>query len=157
MENEKCKATLVVGDTTVTFEGPAQFVENQVARYTAGKVSDTPAADPRPTNDSGMNSQSGFTERELVKTKQPRGHHELVAVLAFALAGSGIEEFSEEEMRKAYLRAGMRPPKSVGQALRDAKNKFDYISPGGKRGTYRLSNHGDRVVRFDLPRGDSNG
>jgi len=91
-------------------------------------------------------------ERELAEAKRPSGHLETVAVLAFALAQSGIEEFTEAEMRRAYLRAGIRPPKVVAQALRDAKNRMDYIEPGHKRGTYRLSQHGDRTVRFDLPR-----
>lgn len=153
MEQEKCKATLVVGDTTVTFEGPAEFVEAQVARYTESKVVRPVSPYRDGSREGGERANSGFTERELVAAKQPHGHHEIVAVLAFALAAAGVEEFSEEDMRKAYIRAGIRPPKAVGQALRDAKNNFDYISPGGKRGTYRLSNHGDSTVRFDLPRG----
>jgi len=65
---------------------------------------------------------------------------------------SGMNEFSEQDIRRAYLRAEVRPPKFVSQALRDAKNKFDYLESGSKRGMYRLSNHGDRTVRFDLPR-----
>jgi hypothetical protein len=89
----------------------------------------------------------------LVELKKPRGHSELVAVLAFGLAESGIQEFSESEMRRAYIRAEVRPPKVVSQALRDAKNKQDYVESGKKRGTYKLSSHGDRTVRFDLPRG----
>jgi hypothetical protein len=84
--------------------------------------------------------------------KKPRGHAEIVAVLAFGLADAGTEEFTEVDVRRAYIQAGVRPPKVVAQALRDAKNKQDYIEAGKKRGTYRLSPHGDRTVRFDLPR-----
>jgi hypothetical protein len=73
-------------------------------------------------------------------------------VLAFGLTESGTKEFTEEDVRRAYIRADVRPPKSVSQALRDAKSKFDYIATGSKRGTYRLTNHGDRTIRFDLPR-----
>ncbi len=75
----------------------------------------------------------------------------MVAVLAFGLAESGSVEFSESDMRRAYIQAGARPPKVVAQALRDAKNKQDYLESGKKRGTYKLSSHGDRTVRFDLP------
>jgi hypothetical protein len=98
---------------------------------------------------------SGGLERTLVSTKRPHGHHEMVAVLAFALAQSGTPVFTEMDMRRAYIRAGVRPPKSVGQALRDAKNKFDYLQVAGERGQYRITEHGDRVVRYDLPRAGS--
>ena len=105
-----------------------------------------------------MKAQSpGLTERQLVEEKMPKGHSETVAVLAFALAESGLAEFTEEAMRKAYIRAKVRPPKVVGQAIRDAKNNFDYIEKGKKTGTYKLSNHGDRTVRFDMPRKSAEG
>jgi hypothetical protein len=92
-----------------------------------------------------------LTLKKLVEAKKPRGHAEMVAVLAFGLAESGSVEFSESDMRRAYIQAGARPPKVVAQALRDAKNKQDYLESGKKRGTYKLSSHGDRTVRFDLP------
>lgn len=90
-------------------------------------------------------------EQQLIAEKQPRGHSETIAVLAFALAEAGTTEFTEEDMKRAYIRARVRPPKVVGQAIRDAKGGFDYIEYGKTRGTYRLSNHGERVVRFDMP------
>jgi hypothetical protein len=93
----------------------------------------------------------GATERILIKDKQPSGHLEIVAVMAFALTQAGMEEFSEEDVRLAYLRAGARPPKVVAQALRDAKNRTGYVETGSRRGLYRLSHYGDTFVRFDLP------
>jgi hypothetical protein len=84
--------------------------------------------------------------------KHPSDHLETVAVIAFALTQAGRDEFSEDDVRKGYLRAGVRLPKVVAQALRDAKNRMDFIEAGSKRGMYRLSPHGDRTVRFDLPR-----
>ena len=93
----------------------------------------------------------GATERTLITDKQPSGHLETVAVMAFALTQAGMQEFSEEDVRRAYLRAGVRPPKVVAQALRDAKNRADYIEAGSRRGLYRLSHYGDTFVRFDLP------
>ena len=146
---ETCKATIVVGDSTMTFEGSASFVDAQVEKFsrsspTAALIRDDPSR--------MENAGQGSTEKQLVLDKRPRGHHEIVTVLAFALTESGTKDFSEEEIRRAYIRAGIRPPKYVAQALRDAKSKFDYIETGSKRGLYRLSNNGDRFVRFDLPR-----
>jgi hypothetical protein len=90
-------------------------------------------------------------ERDLIAEKRPRNQTETVAVLGFCLAENGQVEFTEVDIKRAYLRAGIRPPKVISQALRDARNKFDLIEAGTKKGTYRLSAHGDRTVRFDLP------
>jgi hypothetical protein len=142
---EACKATISLGDSTITFEGSAEFVEGQVKKFAASRITDA-------RGNMSLGDEQGSRERQLVAEKRPHGHHEIVTVLAFALAESGIEQFSQEDIRRAYIRAEVRPPKFVSQALRDARNKFDYIAAGSKRGTYRLTNHGDRVVRFDLPR-----
>ncbi len=146
MGNLTVKATIEIADTKVTYEGPPEFVEAQVAKYTSQQQSKPQG------NSDHSNSVEQMSERQLVEQKKPSGHVETVAVLAFALTQAGTAEFTDEDIRKAYIRAGVRPPKVVGQALRDAKNLSDYIEVGSKRGAYRLSHHGDRTVRFDLPR-----
>jgi hypothetical protein len=100
---------------------------------------------------SNAHAGAKVSEREFVAQKKPRGHGETVAVLAFCLRESGILEFTADDMRRAYIRAGVRPPKVAAQALRDAKNKYDLIESGSKRSTFRLSPHGERTVLFDLP------
>jgi hypothetical protein len=144
--DEVCRATIAVGDSKITFEGSASFVQAQVEKF-AGAQQGTVAVSA-----TGHHSAPISTEKQLIAEKRPRGHHEVVTVLAFALTESGTKEFTEDDVRRAYIRADVRPPKYVSQALRDAKNKFEYVTSGSKRGTYRLTNHGDRTVRFDLPR-----
>lgn len=158
MLDSNVKVTIQVDNKTITFEGPEDFVQKQVERYidldTSSNInaySTTGESEPaQPLN-------VAANERELIRAKSPRGHPQTVAVLAFALSESGTPEFTEEDIRRAYIRAGVRPPKVVAQAIRDAKNLFDYVEKGRKSGTYRLTNHGDRTVRFDLPRRNSNG
>jgi hypothetical protein len=146
------KATITVGDKTVTFEGPQEFVDLQVSKYMRTPTASNSMADTMGADDSSeLKVNAGVSEAQLVLTKKPNGHSEIIAVLAFALAQSGVTEFTDEDIRKAYIRARVRPPKVVGQAIRDAKKSFDYIDVGSKRGTYKLSNHGDRTVRFDMP------
>ncbi len=148
MDGPTFKATITIDDKSITFEGPRDFVEAQVEKFTAhqsklqAKHGDTFADTATKPASIG----------EFVQSRQPNGHPETVAVLAFWLTENGVTEFTEEDIKKAYIQAGVRPPKVVGQALRDAKNRFDYVAPGSNRGTYKLSNHGDRTVRFDLPR-----
>jgi hypothetical protein len=145
------KATISFGDKTIVFEGPREFVEEQVARYTNAKS--TSSHQDKDTTDTENSSLplGGVPERHLVLQKKPGNHPETVAVLAFCLAEQGSTEFTEDDIRRAYLRAVLRPPKVIAQAIRDAKNNFDFIESGSQRGTYRLTPHGDRTVRFDLP------
>jgi len=153
--SDVCKATITYGDVKIVIEGPKEFIEEQIAKYSK------PASGPVASKNDDKFLQSGvgtsqpsdghISEREMIATKQPKGHHEIVAVLAFCMTESGQKDFGEDEIRRAYIRAGVRPPKVVAQALRDAKNQHDFLESAG-RGRYRLSSHGDRTVRFDLPR-----
>lgn len=153
--SEICKATITYGDVKIVLEGPQSFIDSQIAKYApAAHTAITSKQENKYLLTSGDPAlvHGGFTsERDLIAAKQPRGHHEIVAVLAFALTEGGQQEFGEDEIRRAYIRAGARPPKVVSQALRDAKNEHDFLESVG-RGRYRLSQHGDRTVRFDLPR-----
>jgi len=149
-----CKATITYGDVKIVLEGPQEFIEEQIAKYTKPTLAQNTSKDDSKflPSGTGIEEPSGdhISEREMIATKQPKGHHEIVAVLAFCLTQSGEGEFGEDEIRRAYIRAGVRPPKVVAQALRDAKNAHDFLESAG-RGRYRLSSHGDRTVRFDLP------
>lgn len=140
--------TVTVDNRRITLEGPEDFVRAEVRRFTS-------------TRDEGVKGASvnnadrtALTERDLIAQKRPRNQTETVAVLGFCLAENGHGEFTEVDIKRAYVRANVRPPKVISQALRDARNKFDLIEAGTKKGTYRLSAHGDRTVRFDLPAGD---
>src|ERR1022692_2649605 len=126
-----CKATIQVGDTKITYEGPREFVEGLVNEYVLKASKQHPKQE-------GSDSLA-----DLVGSKQPHGHAEIVAVLSFWITEAGKVEFTEHDLRDAYIQAGLRPPKVVAQALRDAKKRYDYIALGSERGSYRLSPHGD--------------
>src|SRR5882724_4238172 len=130
---EICKATITLGDSKITLEGSAGFVEAQIEKFAGAQRGVAVLGEAG--SDNGRSTQTS-TEKQLVVEKRPRGHHEIATVLAFALTESGIKEFTEQDIRRAYIRADVRPPKYVSQALRDAKSKFDYITTGSKRGTY---------------------
>jgi hypothetical protein len=147
-QEERISVTVEVNDKRVTLEGPRTFVQDEVRRLTSAVATPPP---PTEHQRSEIESLEGTTERDFVALKEPQGHLEIVTVLGFYLAEHGQDEFTEEDIRRAYIRAGVRPPKVVSQSLRDAKNKKDFIQPGSARGTYRLTHHGDRFVRFDLP------
>jgi hypothetical protein len=150
MSAKRISVTVSVDDRKVTIEGPEDFVRAEVQRIT------TPLALSRvPVSNGDGGSARAQSEKDLVAAKRPQNHSETVAVLGFFLTEGGLTEFTEADIKKAYLRAGVRPPKVISQALRDARNLFDFIEAGSKRGSYKLSHHGDRTVRFDMPRGNA--
>jgi hypothetical protein len=144
------KGEIDLGDRKLRFEGPKAWVEEMMARYVETSKLQGKNDEEGYSKDTAITTRPG-NERELIAAKRPHGHSETVAVLAFALTEAGNSPFTEEDIRRAYIRAGVRPPKVVSQALRDAKNKFEFVEMAGQRGKYRLTGHGDRVVRFDLP------
>jgi hypothetical protein len=79
------KATIEIGDKKVTVEGPREFVEEQLARLTdltSSKRTVPLLAGSGLTN----TAEDALSERQLIEAKRPKGHLEMVAVLAFALA-----------------------------------------------------------------------
>src|SRR5271156_6053109 len=136
MSKETVKATVQYGNKTIMFEGPAAFVESQVAKYSKGDMEDEKQVTAMSSYESITHSQESATERQIILDKKPKNHPETVAVLAFFLTEAGQNQFTDEDIRKAYIRSGVRPPKVVAQAIRDAKNVHDFIEPGSERGTY---------------------
>ena len=88
MTDKVYKAEIVFDDRKIKVEGPKEFVEEMIAKYShtsklQGKNDMTTYSSETviaPTVDN---------ERELVAKKRPHGHHEIVAVLAFAITKLG--------------------------------------------------------------------
>jgi hypothetical protein len=150
---QRIQVTVTIGEKQVTLDGPEEFVREEVQRLTNLMVARD--SQPLPQTGSEPKGATPATERAFVSLKQPKGHPETVAVLAYFLTKTAQHaEFTPEDLRRAYARAGVRPPKVIAQALRDAKNVSDYLEQGSARGSFRLTPHGERTVEFDLPRKD---
>jgi hypothetical protein len=144
---EKIEVKVTIEDKQWTIEGPADFVRAEAQRLT-NMFASSVAVGTSAQTEGGI----AASERELIALKKPSNHAETVAVLAYVLTKTGQPEFTAPDLRRAYARAGVRPPKVMDQSLRDAKNINDYLERGSVRGTFRLSPHGARTVEFDLPR-----
>jgi hypothetical protein len=130
---------------SIIIEGPVDFVAEQTDLFRRANSKMLDLGDERVAKHTS-------TAAALIAEKKPRGHGETIAVLAAFLAIQGVEVFTEEEIKRTYIQARIRPPKVMAQALRDAKNKYDFVESAKKRGSYCLSVHGRRTVEFDLPR-----
>jgi hypothetical protein len=155
--DDRIEVTIKIDDKQVTLTGPEAFVRAEVQRLTnviaAVEQNRTKSSSRLPA--AAIAEGLPTTEREFVAAKRPSGHPEIVAVLAYYLTKSGQSEFKPDDIRRAYARAGARPPKVIAQALRDSRNVNDYLEAGTEKGTFRLSAHGERTVEFDLPRDKS--
>lgn len=149
---DRIEVTVTLQDKRVTIEGPEDFVRGEVQRLTnlAVSTSHSSVAGSPPEATPGTPNN----ERAFVALKKPTGHAETVVVLAYWLTQAGQQEFTAEDIRRAYARANVRPPKVIDQSLRDAKNVHDFLERGSTRGTFRLTPHGARTVEFDMPRKD---
>jgi predicted metal-dependent hydrolase len=147
---KRVEVSVTIDDKKITLEGPEDFVREEIERFVRTSEA-APSVSTKAVTERQESSRPQ-TERQLIEKKHPDGHGEIVAVLAMHLRDQGVGEFTADDIRRAYLRANVRPPKVVAQALRDAKNKYDYIELGSSQGRYRLSAHGERTVLFDLPR-----
>jgi len=95
------------------------------------------------------------TIKEFFDEKKPSTSVEIVTVFGFYLEHfEKKEEFTEDDISRAYYNSRVRKPKVIGQALRDAKNMKGYLVEGSKRGRFRLSNVGENLVLHDLPKKD---
>jgi hypothetical protein len=105
-----------------------------------------------PTGTQKSKDESKLTIKEFYEQKKPRSATEAVSVFGFYLERyQNKDEFSEEDIAKAYYDAKVRKPKVIGQSLRDAKNVKGYLVEGSKKGRFRLSNVGENLVLHDLP------
>lgn len=147
MSDESVKGTVEWEGRRITVEGPPDFVSAELDRFRSrqhaapSESASAPAAPGQPV-----------TDASFVALKKPQDHYEKIAVLAARLRDSGKAEFDSDDMRRAYLRAGIKPPKVMQQALVDTKRKKDYIEPTSTRGAYRLTDFGSDFVQFELPR-----
>src|SRR5688500_9655233 len=107
------EAEVSFGDAKITIRGPQEFVQSEVTRLAGLAQSRRSALGPdrsAQSVDDGA-KEGATTERDFVSLKKPKGHHEISTVLAFWLTAEGTNEFSEDDVRRAYVRAGVRPPK----------------------------------------------
>jgi hypothetical protein len=151
LSERRIEVTVEFGDKRVTLTGPEDFVRDEVRRLVGAPGSTAQGGGSTHDTEEPLRPRS---ERDLITEKRPSGHAETIAVLAHSLRSQGQEEFTPEDIRRAYIRANVRTPKVIEQALRDARNKHDFVQSGSKRGSFRLSTHGERTVLFDLPRSD---
>jgi hypothetical protein len=152
MYEMESKGTVEWDGRKVTIEGPSDFVAKELQKFRDAALGSSVNSTGLTGGESASLADRPMTDGAFIAQKMPKDHQEKIAVLAVRLKESGKDDFNADDIRRAYLRAGIKPPKALGQALVDAKRYKDFIEPATERGSYRLTHHGEDFVRFELPR-----
>jgi hypothetical protein len=136
-------------DVTIELSGSEEFVERQI-RFFKHYLSTGEAA-PKEAAPSGAatgqpNLQSFFEERA---SRSGRGAiQEALLLFGYYLQDvEGQPEFSIEQIGGCFGVVGRALPKNLHHAVGTLKRKHKWFEEGSKRGYYRLSEKGRKLVR----------
>lgn len=96
--------------------------------------------------------------RQFIAGKNPKGAVEEIPCLVYwAREYDNLDRFNEDDVRQLYHSAHIKPPKNIGQSLRDLSSKsrkYMRVEPaGGNTGYFKLSHGGEVFVEFDVAGG----
>jgi hypothetical protein len=136
-------------DVTIELQGTEAFVERQIRffkHYLANGHAAPAEAAPLAAATGGSNLAGFFTERAA---HAGRGAIQ-EALLLFGYYLQDIEgqpEFSIEQIGGCFGVVGRPMPKNLHHAVGTLKRKHKWFEEGSKRGYYRLSEKGRKLVR----------
>jgi len=153
---------IVIGAITFEIEGTEDLVrdgmtyakENILTESIREAVKQLPAEERKLTEKA---APEAISIRDYYDQKNPRNIMEQVVVLTnYAHQYRDMPEISESELRPLFNEVGARLPKDLAQAIRNAaKKETGYLEHTGIKGCYRITNAGNNLVNFELPRSKS--
>jgi hypothetical protein len=135
-------------DVTIELQGSEEFVERQIRFFRhylsaspppAAPAVEAPASRDRPTLAEFFHARSSRTGRGAIQE----------ALLLFGYYLQEVEgkaEFSIEQVGACFGVVGRPPPKNLHHAIGTLKRKHGWFEGGSKRGLYRVSEKGKRLV-----------
>jgi len=145
-------------DVTIELQGSEEFVERQI-RFFKHYLDETPvvtnaapngaaaapAAEARPAH-GGPTLEEFFRARA---TRAGRGAiQEALLLFGYYLQEvEGLDEFSIEQLGGCFGVVGRPQPKNLHHAVGTLKRKQKWFQSGSKRGQYRVSDRGRKLVR----------
>lgn len=163
-EGDETLLKFTSGEVTIVLQGSEDFVERQVRFFrhylegaakngagaaTASAPATTTLTASAPTNgadDSGSRLTSFFKARA---SRAGRGaiQESLLLFGYFLQEVDGQPEFSIEQLGGCFGVVGRPQPKNLHHAVGTLKRKQKWFQEGSRRGSYRLSERGRKLVR----------
>jgi len=161
MQNEdETVLKFTAGDVTIELSGSEEFVERQIKYFRHYLEGGRP--EPGAGGVEGEKGGAG-AEEAPVRSKRPslneffsaravkRGRGAIQEALLlfgyFLQVVEGQSEFSIEQIGGCFGVVGREPPKNLHHAVGTLKRKQGWFQEGSKRGFYRVSEKGKRLVR----------
>lgn len=145
MEETLLKFT--TNDVTIELQGSEEFVERQIQffrHYLNGK-SEPVAAQAAPQE--GTVSLSDFFRARATRSGRGAIQEALLLFGYYLQEIQGQPEFSIEQVGGCFGVVGRPLPKNLHHAVGTLKRKHHWFQEGSKRGLYRVSEKGKKLVR----------
>jgi len=129
-------------DVTIELSGSEEFVERQIRffRHYLNREEEAPTAGVRPGLAEFFEARSSRSGRGAIQ--------EALLLFGFYLQEvEGQPEFSIEQIGGCFGVVGRRLPKNLHHAVGTLKRKHRWFQEGSKRGFYRVSEKGKKLVK----------
>ncbi|MGQ0614451.1 MAG: hypothetical protein ACT4PV_12010 [Planctomycetaceae bacterium] len=134
-------------DVTIELSGSEEFVERQIKFFSHYLSEQAPAATPAVAG--GDPSRPGLAEFFTKHaSRSGRGAiQEALLIFGYYLQElEGKPEFSIDQVGGCFAVVGRPPPKNLHHAVGTLKRKQRWFEEGSKRGLYRVSDKGKRLL-----------
>lgn len=125
-------------EVTIELQGSEEFVERQIQFFRHYLEDEAPQAEPEQEDEGTRLSLENFFQESLLLF----GY--------FLQEVEGQSEFSIEQIGGCFGVVGRPLPKNLHHAVGTLKRKHRWFQEGSKRGYYRLSDRGRKLVRSPL-------
>jgi len=136
-------------DVTIELQGSEDFVERQIRffkHYLEG--GDIQAAAPAAAaGQEGRPSLASFYQERASRSGRGAIQEALLLFGYYLQEIEGLPEFSIEQIGGCFGVVGRPLPKNLHHAVGTLKRKHKWFQEGSKRGCYRLSERGKKLVR----------
>jgi len=137
-------------DVTIELQGSEEFVERQIRFFKHYLEQQTPEAEAAeaPEQDEGVRpGLHNFFQERASKAGRGAIQESLLLFGYYLQEVDGQPEFSIEQIGGCFGVVGRPPPKNLHHAVGTLKRKQKWFQEGSKRGYYRLSDRGRKLVR----------
>lgn len=148
MERSTYRLRLKIGEAEIEVEGDQEFIDKKLAYFESEILE---KLGPRLAEKPGGEVEKEGKEPslpEFYERKQPKTHPEKAAFFAFYhIILEGADEVSIEQIKKDYTTLGLSKPTRVARQIYEAIHTQRWLRGGSKKGQYRLTDTGEKMVR----------
>ena len=135
-------------DVTIELQGSEDFVERQIRFFKHYlEQGEAPVAAPPAAEEEGRPSLATFYQERASRSGRGAIQEALLLFGYYLQEVDGLPEFSIEQIGGCFGVVGRPLPKNLHHAVGTLKRKHKWFQEGSKRGYYRLSERGRKLVR----------